>query len=186
MRLTRTRIAVALSLAFGMLVSTPSGAVKPEAVDSPSALLTPAWNPPGLNKTPVTVVLQLQGDTVAERQGAAGRKLSPAEKASIKSALKARQDGLRAAIESRGGAVLATYQSAYNGIKVRIARNALASLATLPGVIAVRPLQLQKPNNVRGVPMIGAPTVWQNLGFHGEGVKIAVIDTGIDYTHATF
>jgi minor extracellular serine protease Vpr len=186
MRLSRTRIAVALTLAFGILGSTPSGAAKPEAVDSPSASITPAWTPPGLNRTPVTVVLQMQGDTVAERQGAAGRKLSAAEKGSIKSSLKSRQDGLRKAIESRGGAVLATYQVAYNGIKVRIARDKLASLASLPGVVAVRPLQLQKPDNVRGVPMIGAPTVWQNLGFHGEGVKVAIIDTGIDYTHATF
>src|SRR5213078_3621885 len=58
--------------------------------------------------------------------------------------------------------------------------------AALPGVVAVRPLQLQKPDNVRGIPLIGAPTVWQNLGLHGEGVKVAIIDTGIDYTHATF
>jgi minor extracellular serine protease Vpr len=186
MRLTRTRIAVALTLAFGIAISTPAGAAKPAAVDSPIALPRPAWIPPGLNKAPVTVVLQLQGDTVAERQGAAGRKLTAAEKGSIKSSLKSRQDALRAGIESRGGAVLATYQAAYNGIKVRIARDKLASLAALPGVVAVRALQLQKPNNVRGVPMIGTPGVWQSTGFHGEGVKIAIIDTGIDYTHATF
>ena len=43
-----------------------------------------------------------------------------------------------------------------------------------------------KPNNVRGIPAVGAPTVWQNLGIHGEGVKVAIIDTGIDYTHANF
>jgi len=44
-----------------------------------------------------------------------------------------------------------------------------------------------KPTKVRGVPLIGAPLAWDGLsGFHGEGVKIAVIDTGIDYTHANF
>ena len=44
-----------------------------------------------------------------------------------------------------------------------------------------------KPDNVRGVPLIGAPAVWDGVnGFHGEGIKIAIIDTGIDYTHADF
>src|SRR5439155_598 len=32
----------------------------------------------------------------------------------------------------------------------------------------------------------GTPAVWQSLGLHGEGVKIAIIDSGIDYTHANF
>ena len=33
--------------------------------------------------------------------------------------------------------------------------------------------------------LIGAPLVWDGLaGLHGEHIKIAVIDTGVDYTHA--
>src|SRR6185503_15445782 len=89
-------------------------------------------------------------------------------------------------IGALGGNVLATYQSAYNGMKVRISRDRVAELARLPGVVAVRPLQVFKPNNVRGLPLIGTPAVWQNTNFQGEGVKIAVIDTGVDYTHANF
>ena len=43
------------------------------------------------------------------------------------------------------------------------------------------------PDNTNGVPLIGAPTVWDGVdGLHGEGMKIAIIDTGIDYTHADF
>jgi subtilisin family serine protease len=35
--------------------------------------------------------------------------------------------------------------------------------------------------------MIGAPTVWNTPDrYRGEGIKVAVIDTGIDYTHADF
>ena len=79
-----------------------------------------------------------------------------------------------------------TFQSSYNGMKVRIARSKADQLATLPGVVGVRPLQKVTRNNIHGVPMIGAPGVWQSLGLHGEGIKIAVIDTGIDYTHANF
>ena len=54
-------------------------------------------------------------------------------------------------------------------------------------MIAVHPLQLMEPSNVHAIPLIGAPQVWDGLaGLHGEGIKIGVIDTGIDYTHADF
>jgi minor extracellular serine protease Vpr len=54
-------------------------------------------------------------------------------------------------------------------------------------VLAVRAIQTMEPDNIRGVPYIGGPTVWGGLpGLHGEGIKIAVIDSGIDYTNANF
>ncbi len=37
----------------------------------------------------------------------------------------------------------------------------------------------------KSVPHINVPQVW-NLGFHGEGMKIGVVDTGIDPTHPDF
>jgi len=131
-------------------------------------------------------MLQLAGDPVAVQQGNAERKLERREKDQIKAQLKASQDALHANIQGLGGTVLANYQAAYNGIKVRVDRDKIGQLASLPGVIAVRPLFPVKPNNTRGVPLIGAPNVWQNFALRGENVKIGVIDTGIDYTHANF
>src|SRR5438034_4728479 len=186
MRLGSNRAVVALALAFGILGSSNSGAVRPEPVAEGADLITPVWTPLGVSKAPVTVVVQLAGDSVAEQQGNAGRKLERGEKDRIKGQLRSQQDGLRGSIESLGGTVVANYQAAYNGIKVRIAHDRVKELAALPGVVAVRPLQLMKPDNVRGIPLIGTPAVWQSLGLHGEGVKIAIIDTGIDYTHANF
>ena len=163
-----------------------SGAVRPEAVEGGGKLITPAWMPLGVGKQSVTVVLQLAADPVALQQESAGRKLDRREKDQIKAQLRAPQDNLHSNIQGIGGTVLAKYQSAYNGIKVRIAADKIAQLAALPGVIAVRPTFPIKRNNLVGVPLIGSPAVWQNLDLHGEGVKIAIIDTGIDYTHANF
>jgi len=36
------------------------------------------------------------------------------------------------------------------------------------------------------VPKINAPKVWRTMGFKGQGIKIAVLDTGIDETHLDF
>ena len=179
-------LAAVLSLTALLLVASGSAAPAPESADT-EGLVAPVWTPMGVRSGETTVVLQLSGDPVALVQAAKGRKLSKAEKQAIKSQLKATQDGLRGGIAKLGGSVLADYQVAYNGIKVRIDRSRLGDLAGLPGVTAVRPIQLMKPDNVRGVPLIGAPGVWEGVaGLHGEGIKLAVIDTGIDYTHANF
>jgi minor extracellular serine protease Vpr len=185
MRFTTSRVAAVLAAAFSILGSNNAGAVRPGPAGD-EVTIKPAWTPLGVSNQPVTVVLQLTGASVAEQQGDAGRKFSDSEKRSAKAQLRSQQDPVRAGVEGLGGTVLAQYQAAYNGVKVRIDRARLSQLATLPGVVAVRPLQLVKPNNVRGIPAVGAPTVWQNLGIHGEGVKVAIIDTGIDWTHANF
>ncbi len=130
--------------------------------------------------------MQLAGDPVAVQQERAGRKLERGEKDQIKSQLRSSQRELHSMIESAGGRILGNYQSAYNGIKVRVPVDKLTQLASMPGVLAVRPVWPIKQDNVHGIPAIGAPTVWQNLGLHGEGIKVAIIDTGIDYTHANF
>ena len=173
-------------VAFGGFAITNASAMQPEAVPDGGGLITPAWTPLGVSGAPVTVVVQLPGDPVAVQQANAGRRLERGEKDRIKGQLKGTQDNLRGSIERLGGKVVAQYQASYNGIKVRISSDKLSQLRALPGVLAVRPVFLAQPDNTHGVPFIGAPGVWESLGLHGEGVKVAIIDTGIDYTHANF
>lgn len=186
MRLRLIRTLGVLTAVCSAFAPVDSGAVRPEPFGGPGGLISPAVTPLGIGKQPVTVVLQLAGEPVAVQQGNVGRKLERAEKDQIKSQLRASQQAMHGNIQGMGGTVLANYQSAYNGIKVRIPRDKLDQLAALPGVVAVRPLFPVRRNNERGVPLIGTPEVWQSLGLHGEGVKVGIIDTGIDYTHANF
>lgn len=134
----------------------------------------------------VTVVVELSGDPVAVVQAEKGRKLTSAEKSSVKKSLKAAQSPAAAAVRAKGGTVDYAMQSAYNGLRVTISRDKVASLASVKGVVAVHALPKFEIDNEVSVPYLGVPQVWESTGYTGEGIKVAIIDTGIDYTHANF
>ena len=136
----------------------------------------------------MTVVLKLAGDPVAVvRSRVAGKKISVTDKLNIESSLAAQQAGLVSMIEAQGGTVLATFQNALNGIKVQAPADKIAAFASLPGVVEVKRVAVHDRLNAISVPFIGAPQVWDgSAGFRGEHVKVAIIDTGIDFTHANF
>jgi minor extracellular serine protease Vpr len=179
--------ALALLLPTAVSAQGPTGADRFEPVSIPGTI-DPQVRPNALDDSHVvTVMLEMRGNPVAVVQSQdADKSLSKAERDRIKAQLKAQQDAIKGQIAANGGRVISQVQSAYNGIKVQAARKDVPALASLPNVVAVRGIQSFTRNNEASVPFLGVPAVWQNLGFTGEGVKIAVIDTGIDYTHANF
>lgn len=89
-----------------------------------------------------------------------------------------------------------TYEQALNGFAITLPANKLADLATIPGVVAIVPdaevvreggesdevVPADGPELASSVPAVRAPQAW-SLGFRGEGVLVAIIDDGVDYTH---
>jgi minor extracellular serine protease Vpr len=134
-----------------------------------------------------TVILELAGASVGRRSADAkkqGRELSKAERDAIRSQLKASQNALGARIAAAGGRVLFDYQDAYNGLAVRAALKDIAALHGLPGVVAVHPSRTIELDNTPGAQYVRAHEAWNDTGFTGDGVKVAVLDTGVDYFHA--
>ncbi len=134
----------------------------------------------------VTVIIEMTGDPVAVVQAEKGRNLTSSERSAVKSKLKKAQDSIRGSITGKGGKIQAQMQSAYNGIQATVPAKQLDAVADLPGVVAVHPVRTYDLDNAVSVPFLGVPQVWENTGYTGENVKVAIIDTGIDYTHATF
>src|SRR6266699_1797208 len=149
-----------------------------------------AFVPASLSDRKISVVLQLSAAPVAVQDADAqkrGQTLSASDKHAIRSELEAQQNQLHGPLAAAGAQVVGQMQDAYNGIQVVVPQKSLTQLASLPGVTAIHALQTFTPDNVNGVPFIGAPQAWQSSGgLTGKGVKVASIDTGIDYTHADF
>jgi minor extracellular serine protease Vpr len=136
----------------------------------------------------VTVVVELSGSPVAVVQAQAVKnEISDETREAVAQELRVQQRPLFTSIEAYGGQVMATYQHALNGIKVRLPASRVGSLALLPGVVGIRQVGRYHTMDDLSMPYLNVPAVWQGPpGFHGEGINVADIDTGIDYTHANF
>jgi minor extracellular serine protease Vpr len=73
-----------------------------------------------------------------------------------------------------------------NGFSAQLSPDAASALAGRSDVASVQPVSIVQKQNETSVPFIGAPEVWHDLGVRGQGMNVAVIDTGVDYTHANF
>ena len=70
---------------------------------------------------------------------------------------------------------------------VVVPRSQLGRLTSLPGVETVYPSVRYRPQLDRSPQQIGAPALWgPGLTNAGQGIKIAIIDEGIDQTHPFF
>lgn len=138
---------------------------------------------------PVTVMVELKEDPVAVVKARNGGSLSESEEKQIQDNLGKAQEKVAAQVAVLGGTVENRLQSAYNGLRVTIDSGQLANVEAIDGVKSVQAIPEQERSNTKSVPYIGAPNVWQGAGgtgYTGKGVKIAIIDSGVDYTHATF
>ncbi|HBT21082.1 MAG TPA: hypothetical protein DEA68_00495 [Verrucomicrobiales bacterium] len=98
------------------------------------------------------------------------------------------QDRLAKRLNDRGVRVTKRFTRVTNALRVRVAPLAIPGLAKLPGVQRVERPRAYSLLTKKSVPAVGAKTAWgtRETGFDGKGIRIAVIDSGVDYTHAMF
>lgn len=81
-----------------------------------------------------------------------------------------------------GFRVIARVSKVLNAVFVQVDASALAQLAQDPAVTRIAPVTNYELDLSEVVPYVGSSKVSQ-LGFDGTGVSIAILDSGIDYTH---
>ncbi|GAA2212214.1 S8 family serine peptidase [Nonomuraea monospora] len=132
------------------------------------------------------VLIQVDGDPVGEAAADAADAGETVDRPALRAGLRDRHHDVEEKVKAEGGTVLSSYTDTFNGIAASVPRRSLPAIQQAPGVVSVHPVRTFKTDNTAGIPYIGAPQAWQDLGRTGAGVKVAVIDTGIDYTHANF
>jgi subtilisin family serine protease len=119
----------------------------------------------------------------------------PTADGNSKAAVKAEKDAFKKAAADGGVKfkVRRTYDTLFNGMAVEVAPADRAKLATLAGFKAMYPIdiiQLPTPEVVAGsapditkaIQMTGAKAM-QDAGYTGAGIKVGIIDSGIDIDH---
>lgn len=181
--------AIALTIPAGTAfaaTSAPDPLAKLDKASARGAISATATPRSAEGSEEITVVVELAGDPVAVVEAEQGAELSDQEASSIRDTLEQAQAPVVDAIEGAGGTVEATMQSAYNGVQASISADQVAAVAQRSDVVSVHVAQTHTIENAVSVPYLGVPQVWESTGYTGENVKVGIIDTGIDYTHANF
>lgn len=139
---------------------------------------------------PGRYVVELAGEPAAgPRQGLRSAMREP-EFAAKRSAVRARQSSARRAVANAGGQVLDNMDTVLNALIVSIPDERAADLSNLPGVVGVHAVRRVRPFLTHALPLHRVPDAWntlpQGIDSAGAGMKIGMIDTGIDVQHPAF
>ena len=133
-------------------------------------------------------ILILSAKSIAEDTASGAR--GPAGLALRRAAIAAQQAQAIAALAAVAprATVEGRFSITLNGLVVRANGEKPAVFATLPGVASAQAERIRRIALNDSVPLIGAPAVWATLdgqgnAVNGRGIRIAILDTGIDYTH---
>ncbi len=82
------------------------------------------------------------------------------------------------------------FDNLWNGLSISVASSQLSKLSRIAGVKAIWPVMTVSlpadgtaPDLATALAMTGADIAQSELGYTGAGVRVAVMDTGIDYHH---
>lgn len=132
------------------------------------------------NGTPATDTVS--GAATAGEISAASERVALASRA--RAAIASAQSPARTYLAAHRVKVISTYDAALTGFLVLAAPGDLEVLEGTPGAAAVYPAPRLETDLQDAVPVVGADEVAAALGYTGEGANVAILDTGIDYTHA--
>ncbi|WP_314587655.1 S8 family serine peptidase [Paenibacillus terrigena] len=201
-----------LTLALGLTIGTLPGLASAENTANfqfPSHQVTnkladalqPTYVSPQINTRStdkVRVIVQLTGQPAAVGKYAAKQGISSLASTATESAVKSQQADVLDEASDQGInlQVNYTYNTVLNGFEVTIPANEIPTLAQIPGVKSIQenrtwyamPIETSDTNAADPVydsfplEQIGANKAWAK-GLTGAGLKVGVIDTGVDYTH---
>lgn len=182
----RKLITAGLSALMGLSAVSPLSTIRAEGEQQGPSLHLDADL---LSEESITVIVELQEEAVkqARQQG----------RPQSERALSQERERVVKELEALGLEITVNheYDQLFSGFSVDLAENDLGKLLSIEGVKSVYPNQTYEVNESNlldlsdittemfdSAPYIESQEAW-DAGFTGKGVTVAVIDTGVDYTH---
>ncbi len=102
--------------------------------------------------------------------------------------VRTRQQAVISELRNRRFQVTGSVSELVNAVFVTANPGRQSELASIPGVVSVRPMRRFKADMNAAAQVINATAVWNAVGASnaGKGIKIGIIDSGIDQTHPAF
>ena len=132
--------------------------------------------------------LILQDQPVTTHFASRAEVQSPAA-ATYRTGILARQRAVQSALKASHFKVTGSVSDVLNAVFVAGPKDRVAELQSLPGVKAVVPLRVRKLKTNLAVAAMNGPAAWNQLGGPdnaGKGMKIAILDTGIEVSNPAF
>jgi uncharacterized protein (TIGR03437 family) len=128
-------------------------------------------------------------DTAVAQRFASREAMSRPDADTYRRQIVSAQDAVRREMDARKIPVVATVDTVLNAMFVAATSDRVAEMKQIPGVLEVVPLRKVKPLLNRATQIVNASAAWAALGgvgSAGQGMKVAVLDFGIDQTHPAF
>src|SRR5690625_5291886 len=154
-------------------------------------------DPPSGDEETVRVIVELVdqaalatlGSDRVQAQRADGDDSFAADHTALREELSTAQDAGRGAATAEGIPLRELHRltDVLNGLVLEVPAGAVSDLEALPGVATVSPDGTVEALADVSVPAVGAPQAWEQedpdgQSLRGNGVTVAVIDSGVDYT----
>jgi len=198
MRLFRIPIPVALACSSAIAqTQSPAPPDVSSSAYSGTVMTAPYTRPSGTTLTgQVQLAIKLQDPPLVVVVGANAKQngitMTADQQRAYLAQLKQKQDAVMSQVRALGGVELGRVSKGHNAVMVSIDARQISALHGISGVTAVRPMSDYKVSQTGGTPAqpdlattlayVGGVAA-QNQGFTGQGIRIAMLDTGIDYTH---
>jgi subtilisin family serine protease len=98
------------------------------------------------------------------------------------------QEAFLHGLQERGVAAVELYRTSrlMNGVALEVPAASIPQLRQLAEVRGVYPIVPKRPTLASALPLVRAVQAWERQGLTGQGVRVGIIDTGVDYRHRTF
>lgn len=176
-------------------LKTPvAGKQLPSLAQANQPYISPQINTKSSNQ--VRVIVQLSGQPAAVGKYAARQGISALARTATEAAVNSQQTDVLDQAEAKGIdlSVNYKYDTVLNGFEVTVPADKIPDLAKIPGVTSIYPNSTwyalpdetvtEATYRNDNAPLQQIHADWAaDQGLTGEGLKVGVIDTGVDYTH---